>query len=66
MYSNLCNISREHTQAVFEDLPGPNRAWLLGDYIVVLRPRLSLWNNLCDLVYHNTSHIPKPTEVRFQ
>jgi len=35
--------------AVFEDLPGPNRAWLLRVYSVAPRPLLSLFMAaLCD------------------
>ena len=64
MYSNLCNISWEHTKAVFEDLPGPNRAWLLGVYIVVQRPLLSLYGIIYVTWY--TRHLPKPTAVRFR
>jgi len=37
----------------FEHLPGtPNRAWLLGVYVVVVTPPTFLVrNNVCDLVY---------------
>jgi len=36
----------------FQHLPEPNRARLLGAYVVAPRPLLSLlWNYLCDLVY---------------
>jgi len=46
---------------VFQHLAEPNRAWLLGVYVVAPRPLLSLlWNNLCDLVY--TRLLSKPTE----
>ena len=41
---------------VFQHLPEPNRAWLLGAYVVAPRPLLSLlWNNLCNLVYQTPS-----------
>ena len=48
---------------VFGGLPEPNRACLVGVYAVTLDPLLSLWNNLCDLVYQTPTksyqrHIP--------
>jgi len=37
---------------VFQHLPEPNRACLVGVYAVTLdHPTFLIWNNLCDLVY---------------
>jgi len=48
---------------VFQDLPEPNRAWLLGVYVVAPRPLLSLYGIIYVTWY--TRHLPKPTGVRF-
>ena len=45
---------------VFQDLPEPNRAWLLGVYVVASRPILSLYGIIYVTWY--TRHLPKPTE----
>ena len=41
----LLKTSREHIRGVFQELPEPNRACLVGVYAFLI------WNNLCDLVY---------------
>jgi len=49
-------ISSWVTRFVFQDLPEPNRACLVGVYAVTLDPPTFLtWNNLCDLVYQTPS-----------
>jgi len=43
--------------AVFKDLPGPNRAWLLRVYVVAPRPLLSLFMAaLCNRAGHIYFH----------
>jgi len=32
-----------HIRFIFQHLPEPNRAWLLGAYVVVPRPLISLY-----------------------
>jgi len=61
---------------VFQHLPEPNRACLVGVYAVTLDPPTFLiWNNLCDLVYQTPTksyqrHIPVafgiPDRVTYQ
>ena len=42
---------------VFQHLPEPNRACLVGVYAVTLDPPTFLiWNNLCDLVYQTKTY----------
>jgi len=48
----------------FEDLPGPNMAWLLGVYVVAPRPLLSLYGIIYVTWY--TSDLPGPTGVRLR
>jgi len=52
-------ILRKNLRPVFEDLPGPNRAWLLGVYAVTLDPLLCL----CGITYVTwcTRLLPEPT-----
>jgi len=45
---------------VFQHLPEPNRACLVGVYAVTLDPTFLIWNNLRDLVYQTP--IPKVPE----
>jgi len=49
---------------VFQDLPEPNRACLVGVYAVTLDPLLSLYGIIYVTLY--TRHLPKPTGVRFR
>ena len=49
---------------VFQELPEPNRAWLLGVYVVAPRPLLSLYGIIYVTWY--ARHLPKPTGVRFR
>jgi len=50
-----------HISAVIEQLPGPNRAWLLRVYIVMPRPLLSLYGIIYVTWY--ASYLPEPTGV---
>ena len=51
--------ARTHTQThkspVLEDLSGPNRAWLLGVYVVTAHPLLSVYGIIYVIGY--TSHL---------
>jgi len=59
----LTVIVRAHKGCFWRpSLPGPNRAWLLGVYVVAPRPLLSLYG--INYVTWYTSHLPKPTGVR--
>jgi len=49
---------------VFQDLPEPNRACLVGVYSVTLDPLLSLYGIIYVTWY--TRHLPKSTGVRFR
>jgi len=62
------SVARHRVDAVirfvFQDLPEPNRACLVGVYIVAPHPLLSLYGIIYVTWY--TRHLPKPTGVRFR
>ena len=51
-WTNHSTFRTGNKRCVFQQLPEPNRACLVGVYAVTLDPPTFLiWNNLCDLVY---------------
>ena len=55
----VCSDNKfQTTMLFFEELPGSNRAWLLGVYIVTPRPPLSLYE--IRAVFHS---LPEPNRA---
>jgi len=57
-------VETYHYRYVFQQLPEPNTACLVGVYAVTLDPLLSLYGIIYVTWY--TRHLPKPTGVRFR
>jgi len=63
-FRSFSKASKEKLRFVFQDLPEPNRACLVGVYAVASDPLLSLYGIIYVTWY--TRLLPKATRVRFQ